>query len=219
MNRDIAIWARGVDRDQFNPERRDMAWRRSIGIKDDEMVVAFLGRTVMEKGLDVFAEAIHAFAERRLPHRVLVIGEGPARQWFEQQLPGAIFTGELTGDELGRALASADLLLNPSITEAFGNVTLEAMACALPVVAADASGATNLVRNGLTGTLVDPDELEEFADALEAYARDPELRRRHGEAGLAVAETMDWDTINSHVIRVYKHAIVKRARLERMTGR
>jgi phosphatidylinositol alpha 1,6-mannosyltransferase len=93
------------------------------------------------------------------------------------------------------------------------------MACALPVVAADASGATNIVRNGITGTLVDPDELEEFADALEAYARDPELRRRHGEAGLAVAETMDWDSINAQVIRVYKHAIVKRARLERMTGR
>ena len=52
------------------------------------------------------------------------------------------------------------------------------------MVAADASGATNLVRNGVTGTLVDPDELEEFADALEAYARDPELRRRHGQAGL-----------------------------------
>src|SRR5690348_1789506 len=178
MNRDIAIWARGVDREQFNPERRDMAWRRSIGIGDEEMVVAFLGRIVMEKGLDVFADAIHAFAERGLKHRVLVIGEGPARPWFEQQLSDAIFTGELTGDDLGRALASADLFLNPSITEAFGNVTLESMACALPVIAAEATGATNLVRNGVTGTLVDGTEPDEFADALEAYALDPDLRRR-----------------------------------------
>ena len=219
MNRDIAIWARGIDREQFNPQRRDMEWRRSIGIADDELVIAFLGRIVMEKGLDVFSDAIHAFAAHKVRHRVLVIGEGPARPWFEEQLPEAIFIGQQTGDDLARALASSDVLLNPSITEAFGNVTLEAMACALPVVAADASGATNIVRNGLTGTLVDPDELEEFADALEAYARDPELRRRHGEAGLAVAETMDWDSINAQVIRVYKHAIVKRARLERMTGR
>jgi glycosyltransferase involved in cell wall biosynthesis len=219
MNRDIAIWARGIDRDQFKPARRDMEWRRSHGIGDDEMVVAYLGRIVMEKGLDVFSDAIHAFAAHKVPHRVLVIGEGPARAWFEEQLPDAIFVGQQTGDDLARALASSDVLLNPSITEAFGNVTLEAMACALPVVAADASGATNLVRNGITGTLADPDELEEFADALEAYARDPELRRRHGEAGLAVAETMDWDSINAQVIRVYKHAIVKRARLERMTGR
>ena len=219
MNRDIAIWTRGVDREQFNPERRDMEWRRSAGIDDDEMVIAFLGRVVMEKGLDVFADAIHAFAERGLRHRVLVIGEGPARPWFEQQLPDAIFTGELTGDDLARALASADLFLNPSITEAFGNVTLEAMACGLPVIAAEATGATNLVRNAVTGTLVDGTEPGEFANALEAYALDPELRRRQGEAALAIARTMDWDSINAAVIRVYMHAIHKRERLARMIGR
>ncbi|HSQ99784.1 MAG TPA: glycosyltransferase family 1 protein [Sphingomicrobium sp.] len=219
MNRDIAIWSRGVDREQFNPARRDMAWRRSIGISDDEMVITFLGRIVMEKGLDVFSDAIHAFAERGAKHRVLVIGEGPARPWFEEQLPDAIFLGQLTGVELARALASSDLLLNPSITEAFGNVTLEAMACSLPVIAAEATGATNLVRQGLSGTLVDGAEPDEFADALETYALDPDLRRRHGEAALAIAKTMDWDSINATVIRVYKHAIHKRERLARMTGR
>jgi glycosyltransferase involved in cell wall biosynthesis len=219
MNRNVVIWTRGVDREQFNPGRRDMDWRRSMGIGDDEMVIAFLGRVVMEKGLDVFADAIHAFAERGLKHRVLVIGEGPARPWFEQQLPDAIFTGLLTGDDLSRALASSDLLLNPSITEAFGNVTLESMACALPVIAAEATGATNLVRDGVTGTLVDGGEPDEFADALESYARDPDVRRRHGEAGLAIAKTMDWDTINSTVIRAYVHAIHKRERLARITGR
>jgi glycosyltransferase involved in cell wall biosynthesis len=219
MNRDIALWARGVDREQFNPERRDMEWRRSIGIADDEMVIAFLGRVVMEKGLDVFSDAIQAFETRGLKYRVLVIGEGPAQGWFQEQLPNAIFTGLLTGNDLSRALASSDLLLNPSITEAFGNVTLEAMACALPVIAAEATGATNLVRENVTGMLVDGTEPDEFADALEAYARDPDLRRRHGEAALAIARTMDWDSINATVIRVYLHAIHKRERLARMMGR
>lgn len=219
MNRDITIWARGIDRDQFNPERRDMKWRHAHHIGDDEMVIAFLGRVVMEKGLDVFADAIHAFATFGLKHRVMVIGEGPAREWFEEQLPEAIFTGQLTGDELARALASSDVLLNPSITEAFGNVTLEAMACRLPVIAAQATGATNLVRNGITGMLVDGTDPDEFAEVLGAYARDPELRRLHGQAGLEVAQRMDWDTINSAVIRAYKHAIVKRDRLTRITGR
>jgi glycosyltransferase involved in cell wall biosynthesis len=219
MNRDIAIWARGIDRDQFNPQRRDMAWRRAMGIADNEMVIAFLGRVVMEKGLDVFADAIHIFAERGLPHHVLVIGEGPARPWFEQQVPQAVFTGQLTGDELAHALASADVFLNPSLTEAFGNVTLEAMACGLPVIAAEATGSTNLVQHGVTGMLVDGTDPDEFADALEAYARDPKLRREHGEAGLAIAQTMDWDTINSAVVHAYQHAIVKRQRLTRMMGR
>src|SRR6185369_12632365 len=136
MNRDITIWARGIDREQFNPERRDLEWRRSLGIGDDEVIVAFLGRVVMEKGLDVFADTIHLLEERGVKHHVLVIGEGPARPWFEQQLPNAIFVGERTGNDLARLLASSDILLNPSITEAFGNVTVEAMACRLPVVAA-----------------------------------------------------------------------------------
>jgi glycosyltransferase involved in cell wall biosynthesis len=196
-----------------------MEWRRNQGIADDEMVIAFLGRVVMEKGLDVFADAIHAFATFGLNHRVLVIGEGPARPWFEEQLPEAIFIGQQTGNDLARALASADVFLNPSITEAFGNVTLEAMACTLPVIAAEATGATNLVRQGITGSLVDGTEPDEFADALAAYAKDPELRRRHGQAGFEVAQRMDWDSINSAVIRAYKHAIVKRQRLTRITSR
>jgi phosphatidylinositol alpha 1,6-mannosyltransferase len=219
MNREIAIWTRGIDRTQFNPDRRDMAWRRSLGIGDDEMVVCFLGRIVMEKGLDVFSDAIRSFARLGLKHRVIVIGDGPARAWFQQQMPGAIFLGQLTGNDLARALASSDIFLNPSVTEAFGNVTLEAMACALPVVAAEATGATNLVRDGETGTLVDPCDLDGFATALEVYAREPELRRRHGEGGLAIARTMDWDRINSVALRAYERAIVKRDRLSRMTGR
>ena len=71
----------------------------------------------------------------------------------------------------------------------------------------------------VTGSLVESDDIEGFADALEAYARDPELRLAHGLGGLTVAQTMDWDTINSAVIRAYRHAIVKRERLARLTGR
>ena len=212
MNSDISIWTRGVDREQFNPNRRDMAWRRAHGIPAKEMVIAFLGRIVMEKGLDAFAGAIDALGARKVPHKVLVIGDGPARGLFAERLPEAVFTGQLVGSELGRALASADVLLNPSITEAFGNVTLEAMASGLPVVAAVATGTTNLVRDGQTGTLVDPTDIDAYADALEAYARDPALRARHGDAGLAFAKTMDWDRINGAVMKVYQRVIDRRAR-------
>jgi len=219
MNRDIAIWARGVDREQFNPGRRAMDWRRELGVADDELAVAFLGRIVMEKGLDVFAEVITALRERNVKHRVLIIGEGPARPWFEQQLPDGIFLGQQTGTDLARALASSDVLLNPSVTEAFGNVTLEAMACGLPVVAAEATGATTLVKRGQTGVLVEASDIDAYADALAAYATDLDLRKRHGEAGLAAAQTMDWDSINATVIESYAHAIAKRDRLTRLSRR
>jgi phosphatidylinositol alpha 1,6-mannosyltransferase len=219
MNKDISIWARGVDRTQFNPERRSLEWRRAHGIGDDEMVVSFLGRLVLEKGLDVFADAVDEARAMGVPMRVVAIGAGPAHDYFQERLPDAIFTGQLTGVELATALASTDVFLNPSITETFGNVTLEAMACALPVVAAVATGATSLVRDGETGLLVEPGDAESYADALETYARDPSLRERHGAAGLAYARTMDWDRINSAVFGVYNRVIERRRRDGPRTGR
>lgn len=218
MNRNIAIWARGVDREQFNPERRDPAWRRGLGIADDDFAVGFLGRVVMEKALDVYADAVDELTRRGVAHKALVIGDGPARPWLEERLPGAIYVGQQVGPDLARALASSDVLLNPSVTEAFGNVTLEAMACGLPVVAAEATGATNLVCDGTTGTLVEPGDIDAFADALAAYAADPTLRAAHGAAGLAYARTQDWDTINAAVVDTYRRAIARRERLARMKG-
>ena len=219
MSRNIHIWTRGVDRDQFNPGRRDMAWRRSIGIADDELAVVFLGRLVLEKGLDDFAGALSELKRRGVPHHGLIIGKGPAREWLEERVPDAVFTGQLVGDDLARALASGDVFLNPSVTEAFGNVTLESMACALPVIAAEATGATSLIEDDRTGILCEPGDIEAYADALELYARSPEVRERHGAAGLAYAQTRDWDEINSAVLNVYSRVIAKRQRLARLSGR
>src|SRR5690606_41619097 len=103
MNDDIGIWSRGVDRTIFDPSHRDLAWRRSLGIGDDEVAVGFLGRVVMEKGLDVFSETMALLRQRGVSHKVLVVGEGPARGWFAERVPEAVFTGMLTHAELGRA--------------------------------------------------------------------------------------------------------------------
>jgi glycosyltransferase involved in cell wall biosynthesis len=215
MNKDISLWARGVDRAQFNPERRSVEWRRAHGIGDDETVVSFLGRLVLEKGLDVFADAIDAARAKGVPLKVVAIGDGPARGYFAERLPDAIFTGQLTGEELATALASTDVFFNPSITETFGNVTLEAMASGLPVIAAVATGATSLVKDEQTGKLCEPGDIDCFAEALAAYQRDPALRARHGAAGLEFAKTMDWDEINAAVMKVYDRVIDRRDRLNR----
>ena len=219
MSRNIHIWSRGVDREQFNPGRRDRDWRRSLGIADHELAIVFLGRLVVEKGLEEFATTLDLLIERGVPHHALIIGEGPARAWFQDRMPEGVFVGHLVGNDLARALASGDVFLNPSVTEAFGNVTLEAMACGLPVVAAAATGATNLVVDGTTGILCDPGDTEAFADALETYAKDRDMLHRHGQAGIANASTRDWDEINSVVLDVYKRVIAKRERLERMAAR
>jgi glycosyltransferase involved in cell wall biosynthesis len=199
MNYDVGIWSRGVDRELFNPGRRDMAWRRAAGIGDDEVVVGFLSRLVMEKGLDVFSDAIDELVRNGVRHRVLIIGEGPARGWLENRLPGAVFTGHLAGDALAAAVAGMDVLLFPSVTETFGNVTLEAMACGVPVVAAAATGSESLVDDRVTGRLIRPGAVHQFAEAVRGYIADPQLRERHGAAGEARSHEFSWDRINQTV--------------------
>ena len=210
MSDDVGIWSRGVDRGIFDLARRDLTWRRSLGIGDDELAIGFLGRVVMEKGLDVFAETMAELRRRGVPHKVLVVGEGPARGWFAERVPEASFTGMLTHGELGRAVASMDMLLNPSVTETFGNVTLEAMASAVPVIAARATGSTSLVTEGQTGRLVAPGDIRGFANAIAAYVADPALRAAHGAAGELRSRDYSWDAINRTVAGVYIRLIEAR---------
>jgi glycosyltransferase involved in cell wall biosynthesis len=203
MNYDVGIWSRGIDREIFNPGRRDLAWRRSLGIGDDEPVVGFVGRLVMEKGLDVYSDTIDRLARRQVRHKVLVVGDGPARDWFEKRLPDAVFTGFQGGADLGRAVASMDMLFNPSVTETFGNVTLEAMAAGLPVVAAIATGSECLVSDGVTGRLVRPGACDRFCDALAHYCQDEEARAAAGRAGEMASRHFGWDEVNQELIDAY----------------
>jgi glycosyltransferase involved in cell wall biosynthesis len=215
MHTRIGLWSRGVDRTIFSSARRDPEWRRSLGLTDDDVAIVFLGRLVMEKGLDVFAETIVRLRAAGAPHKVLVIGDGPARGWFEANLPGGIFAGFKTGEALGQALASGDVFFNPSVTETFGNVTLEAMASGLPVVAAGATGSASLVADGITGRLVAPSGAKDsdaaaFAAALAPYCTDPALRIAHGAAGETRACEYSWEAINQVVADTYVRLVEER---------
>jgi glycosyltransferase involved in cell wall biosynthesis len=103
-----------------------------------------------------------------------------------------------------------DVLFNPSVTETFGNVTLEAMACAVPVVAAIATGSESLVRDGVTGRLVRPGWIEGFAEALRGYC-DAEARRAAGAAGERAAERFGWDQVNQALVDTYTRVLRQRA--------
>ncbi|PSJ36482.1 glycosyltransferase family 4 protein [Allosphingosinicella deserti] len=211
MNYNVGIWTRGIDRAVFNPSRRDLDWRRSFGIEDDMPVIGFVGRLVMEKGLDVFSDAVAQLEARGVRHKVLVVGKGPADTWFQERLPSAVFAGFQEGPDLGRAVASMDMLFNPSVTETFGNVTLEAMAAGLPVVAAIATGSASLVEDKVTGRLIPAGEIDNFADALAYFCDHPDARRDAGRSGCEASRRFGWDEVNQELVDGYMRVVRERA--------
>lgn len=208
----VDIWSRGIDHDLFNPGRRDLAWRRDLGIGDDEVAVGFLGRLVLEKGLGIFSRVVETLRARGVAFKVLVIGDGPARDWFAQRVPDAVFAGFQAGDALGKAVAGMDMFFMPSVTETFGNVTTEAMACGVPVVAASATGSVDLVQHGVTGFLVPPTDVAAYADALQMLIENPELRRSAGAAGHEAAKIYVWDRANRTMLETYEALVARSQR-------
>ena len=200
----IRIWNRGVDHTLFSPSRRDMEWRRAQGFSDDEAVLLFFGRLVVEKGTETFAKVVAQLRMRGLKVRPLVVGDGPAHASFAAQLGQSVFLGHIEGANLARAVASADILLNPSVTEAFGNVNLEAMASGVAVVSADVPSARALITHSQDGLLVPADDIAAFADALDMLVRNDLMRHTLGRAAKVRAEHFEWPTILPAVLQAYR---------------
>ena len=207
MNRDIRIWSRGIDSQLFHPAKRDESWRQAHGIGPADVVVTFVGRLVLEKGLGVFADTIAACRAKGANPKVLVVGDGPERAWFAERLPGAAFTGFQQGADLARAYASSDIFFNPSTTETFGNVTLEAMASGLPTLCARATGSMSLVNHGVTGYLCENLDVAEYADCLTRLIADAGLRRGLGAAARGRSLIYNWDRILSDVLANYREVL------------
>ena len=199
---EVRIWSRGVDRQQFAPARRDLAWRRGMGLADDDIAVLFLGRLVQEKGLDVFVRTFERLSAQPAV-RPLIVGDGPAGSWLRSHLPQGIFAGHLEGEALGRAVASADVLFNPSRTEAFGNATLEAMAAGLAVVCPDVPSTRELITRDVDGLLADAGEPEAYAQVIGRLAADGPLRARLGAAARRTSARYDWSESCAAVLETY----------------
>lgn len=204
-----SVWSRGIDRDLFSPARRDMAWRRAQGIADDEVAVLFFGRLVKEKGIDVFMDVLARLrqgAATGAPVRALVVGEGPARPALER-IDGAVLTGHLEGEALSTAIASADILLAPSVTETFGQVMVEAMASGLAVISADAPSARAIVLPGTSGILCPPRAVGDYVAAMAVLANDTPRRLAMGAAGRERSADFSWDAASQSVFRCYRELL------------
>ena len=158
----LARWTRGVDTELFKPRDKSfLSWERPIAM--------YVGRVAVEKNIE-------AFLSMELCGTKVVVGDGPARMSLAAKHPSAHFVGYQRGEDLARYMAAADVFVFPSLTDTFGLVMLEAMACGLPVAAFPVTGPIDVVSRGVTGVLDDDlaratrEALTLEPDACRAYA-------------------------------------------------
>jgi len=191
----LAVLGRGVDRERFDPAHRSAALRAAWGAAPGDLVVLHVGRLAPEKNVELAVAAYRAMQRCGAALRFVVVGGGPLGAALASAHPDLVFRGFRTGDDLAAHYASADVFLFPSETETFGNVTLEAMASGLAVIAYDYAAAHVHVEHGVSGLLVEPGDARGFIAAAAALAcaseRLPAMRRR---ARMAM-EAVDWSGV------------------------
>jgi glycosyltransferase involved in cell wall biosynthesis len=193
--RNLRVVARGVDTQLFSPARRSAELRRSWGIGDDDLAVIYVGRLAAEKNLRLLISTFFAIREQAPNARLVLVGDGPERRRIAAACPDCVFAGMRSGEDLATHYASGDLFLFPSVTETWGNVTTEALASGLAVVAYDYAAAHVLIEDGQNGLLAPRGDHLAFIAATLRVARDPQLRaglRFRAREGVA---RMDWGSV------------------------
>jgi glycosyltransferase involved in cell wall biosynthesis len=136
-------------------------------------VLLYVGRVSKEKDLQLLTEIAAPLAKKVGPYTLAIVGEGPYRAELQKLLPHAIFTGILSGRELGIAYASADLFVFPSTTDTYGNVVVEAMAAGLPAAVSDIGGPRELIKTSLMGRILPARDPHAWVTGLEQMLSQP----------------------------------------------
>ncbi|MGV9905473.1 glycosyltransferase family 4 protein [Streptomyces sp. NPDC003388] len=200
----VRLWPRGVDTDRFRPDRRDEALRRELA-PNGEVIVGYVGRLAPEKQVDLLAGVCGLRGVR-----VVVVGDGPSRAHLAEALPGAVFLGRRTGDDLARIFASLDVFAHTGPFETFCQTVQEAMASGVPVVAPAAGGPLDLVAHGRTGLLVPPRDPVAVREAVRALAADAGTRAAYGAAGRETVEGRTWAAVGDRLIAHYEDVLAAR---------
>lgn len=193
--RNLRVVARGVDTRLFDPARRSQALRDSWGAGASDPVALYVGRLAPEKNLPALVAAFEAMRARSPRARLVLVGDGPDSAAFAARHPAFVCAGMRVGEDLAAHYASGDIFLFPSLTETYGNVTVEAMASGLAVVAYDYAAAAEHLRDGVSGLLADYDDLGEFTRCAAKLVGDPVRIRRFGARARTTALALDWERV------------------------
>jgi phosphatidylinositol alpha 1,6-mannosyltransferase len=194
----VARWARGVDLDRWNYHHRSSLLHRRLA-PNGEALIGYVGRLGKEKQVHLLRHL------QNLPGtRLVVVGDGPARQELQRQLPHVRFLGFQTGAELSQTVASLDVFVHTGVDETFCQSIQEAMASGVPAVAPASGGPLDLIRHGDTGWLYPTAKPHLLRGAVEALVKDPALRKAMGERARASVERRTWEMIGDELISYYE---------------
>ena len=203
----LKVVARGVDTSLFNSIKRDPQLRASWGATDQTKVLISVGRMAPEKNLEQVLKVFDALKLLGTQMKLVMVGDGPLKEQFKQRYPEIIFPGMLAQVELAKYYASSDLFVFPSQTETFGNVTLEALASGIPVLAFVCAAARDWVKTGVNGWLIPEDQAAEFsAKAVEIFKSETLLENVTTSTRQQIVH-LDWDQIAEQVESVFRDAI------------
>jgi glycosyltransferase involved in cell wall biosynthesis len=203
----LCVVTRGVDTHLFSPQRRNDALRQTWGAPGETPVALFVGRIAPEKNLGALAGAFQAMRQVAPQARLVIVGDGPARRDLQELVPEAIFAGTRSGEDLAAHYASADAFVFPSMTETFGNVTTEAMASGLPVVAYRHAAAGQLIRSGENGLLASLGDQGLFQERAAFLFRERARATEMGAAARRAACELSWDRVIAQVESVFLAAV------------
>ena len=191
----LSVIPRGIETGLFNPGKRSERLRQSWGADPGTVVVLSVGRLAAEKNLEVTVRAYKALQVEKIKVKMVFVGDGPIREKLGRLCPDAVFCGMRRGEDLAAHYASGDLFLFPSVTETFGNVTLEAMASGLAVVAFNCAAARQLIRSDQNGVLVALGQDNDFVRSVVRLAVDEVLRREIGRQARASSLENGWPEV------------------------
>lgn len=195
-------WGRGVDAELFNPSRRSEVLRRQWDPTGTKKVVGFVGRLAAEKSVQRLA-ALAGDPSIQL----VVVGDGPERPMLEEALPGAVFTGALSGEPLARAYASLDLFVHTGEFETFCQAIQEAQASGVPTIGPRAGGPIDLINEGVNGLLLDVPTFEEALPAAAAWILDDARLDTMKAAARESVSSKTWAALGDQLLGYYDTAM------------
>lgn len=206
--KNLRVMARGVDTTLYSPARRSESLRQQWGLGEQDLAVLYVGRLAAEKNLRVVLDAFNALSARRPDAKLVFVGDGPMTEKLKQQCPDAVFCGSRRGKDLAEHYASGDLFLFPSLTETFGNVTTEALASGLCVLAYAHAAAAEVIASGDNGVTVAAGDEAAYIDAACMLASHPERLHAIRAHAAPSMQHFDWklivDTFASTLVSVVK---------------